>query len=159
MQLFTIWHSNIETEAFQEHLGRHGDELLVDVLTAPYSRYCPQFNRPELQRAVEAAGLRYQFAGEALGGKPNDEQLCGEDGAPDYDKIAASKQYQAGLTHLLALASEGCVVIMCSEANPYHCHREKLIARSLRARGVEVTHIMPDGSAATVAQPTLFEGQ
>ena len=58
---------------------------------------------------------------------------------------------------LLALAAEHCVAIMCSEADPTQCHREKLIARSLRARGVEVTHILPDGSAAAVAQPTLFE--
>jgi len=111
----------------------------------------------ELQQAVEAAGLRYRFAGQALGGKPADERLQGEDGVPDYDKIAASDLYQDGLSQLLALAAEHCVAIMCSEAHPAQCHREKLIARSLRAQGVEVTHIMPDGSAAAVAQPTLFE--
>ena len=46
---------------------------------------------------------------------------------------------------------------MCSEADPAQCHREKLIARSLRACGVEVAHILPDGKAAAVVQPTLFE--
>jgi len=158
MRLFTIGHSNIRTEEFLDLLDRHGVEMLVDVRTAPYSRYCPQFNRPELQQAIEAAGLRYCFAGQALGGKPSDGRLRGEDGAPDYDKIAASDLYQEGLEQLLTLAAEHCVAIMCSEAQPDHCHREKLIARSLRARGVEVTHIMPDGSAAAVAQPTLFEG-
>jgi uncharacterized protein (DUF488 family) len=157
MRLFTVGHSNIGTEAFLDLLGRHGVEVLVDVRTAPYSRYCPQFNRRELQQAIEAAGLRYQFAGKALGGKPADEHLRGEDGTPDYDKIAASELYQNGLTELLSLAAEHCIAIMCSEADPAHCHREKLIARSLRARGVEITHIMPDGSAAAVAQPTLFE--
>ena len=158
MRLFTIGHSNIRTEEFLDLLSQHGVEVLVDVRTAPYSRYCPQFNRPELQQAIEAAGLRYQFAGKALGGKPADERLRGDDGAPDYDKIAASALYQDGLSELLSLAAEHCVAIMCSEADPDHCHREKLIARSLRARGVEVNHIRLDGSAAGVAQPTLFEG-
>jgi uncharacterized protein (DUF488 family) len=157
MRLLTIGHSNIEAEAFLELLGRHGVEVLVDVRTAPYSRYCPQFNRLALQRAVEAAGLRYQFAGKTLGGKPADERLRSEDGTPDYDKLTASERYQQGLVELLALAETHCVAIMCSEAHPAHCHREKLIARSLRARGVEVTHILPDGSAAAAAQPTLFE--
>src|SRR5437879_3357353 len=155
MRLFTIGHSNIGTEAFLDLLCRHGVEVLVDVRTAPYSRYCPQFNRPELQQAIEAAGLRYQFAGKALGGKPADERLRGDDGAPDYDKIAVSDLYQDGLSELLSLAAEHCVAIMCSEADPAHCHREKLIARSLRACGVEVAHILPDGEAAAGVQPPL----
>src|SRR5207244_5698471 len=101
--------------------------------------------------------LHDHYAGNALGCKPAHVRLLGEDGAPDYDKIAASHPYEDGLSQLLALAAEHCVAIMCSEADPAQCHREKLIARSLRARGVEVTHIMPDGSAAFIAQPTLFE--
>lgn len=156
-RLFTIGHSNIAVDDFLTLLGQHGVEVLVDVRTAPYSRYCPQFNRPELQRAVESAGLCYRFAGQALGGKPADEALRGEDGQPDYDKIAATHQYQDGLQWLQALAEDCCVAIMCSEADPMHCHREKLIARSLRARGVEVLHIMPDGCAARAAQEALFE--
>src|SRR5262249_15708077 len=144
-------------EGFLGVLGGDGVEVVGEVRTAPYSRYCPQFNRPELQQAIEAAGLGYQFAGMALGGKPAAEHLRGEDGKPDYHKIEASDLYQDGLSQLLALAAEHCVAIMCSEAHPLHCHREKLIARSLRARGVEVPHCMPDGSAAGVVQPTLFE--
>ena len=157
MQLFTIGHSNLRLEEFLDLLSRHGVEVLVDVRTAPYSRYCPQFNRPELKQAIESAGLCYRFAGQALGGKPPDGRLRGDDGTPDYDKIASTDLYRDGLSRLEALAVDQCVAIMCSEADPAHCHREKLIARSLRARGLEVTHIMPDGSAACIAQPTLFE--
>ena len=157
MQLFTIGHSNIPIEEFLDLLRQHEVEVLVDVRTAPYSRYCPQFNGPKLRRAVEAAGLQYRFAGEALGGKPRDEDLRGEDGAPDYDKIAATPLYRDGLDRLEALAASFRVAIMCSEADPLCCHREKLIARSLRARGMKVTHIKPDGSAAPIPQPTLFE--
>jgi uncharacterized protein (DUF488 family) len=137
-------------------LSQHEVKVLVDVRTAPYSRYCPQFNKAKLQRAVETAGLRYCFAGQTLGGKPDDDGLQKEDGTPDYDKIAASECYQEGLRWLEALAAEARVAIMCSEADPAKCHREKLIARSLRARGIDVVHIRPDGSAAP-SQATLFE--
>ena len=85
MQLFTIGHSNIPIEEFLDLLRQHGVELLVDVRTAPYSRFCPQFNGPKLRRAVEAVGLQYRFAGEALGGKPREESLRGEDGAPQRE--------------------------------------------------------------------------
>jgi uncharacterized protein (DUF488 family) len=157
MRLFTIGHSNMTIEAFLELLQKHGVEVLVDVRTAPYSRYCPQFNGAELRQAAEASGLCYQFAGQALGGKPSDEALRGEDGTPDYDKIAATELYEDGLRGLEELATRCCVAIMCSEADPARCHREKLIARSLRGRGVEVQHIRPDGSVAPIAQATLFE--
>jgi uncharacterized protein (DUF488 family) len=157
MRLFTIGHSNGGVEQLLDLLAGYGIETLVDVRTAPYSRFCPQFNGPDLQRAVEAAGLRYRFAGTALGGKPTDDALRAIDGTPDYDKIAASEEYQDGLRELEALAAECAVAIMCSEADPARCHREKLIARSLRARGIEVIHILPDGSAGPIGQATLFE--
>jgi uncharacterized protein (DUF488 family) len=157
MRLFTIGHSNVSVDQLLELLRRHGVEVLVDVRTAPYSRYCPQFNKAKLQRAVETAGLRYQFAGHALGGKPDDEALRAEDGAPDYDKIISSETYQDGLRWLEALVVEARVAIMCSEADPAKCHREKLIARSMRARGVEVVHILPDGRTDSVGQGSLFE--
>src|SRR5688572_4658204 len=97
MPLFTIGHSNIPLDLFLERLHRHGVEVLVDVRTAPYSRYCPQFNGPELRRAIEVAGLHYRFAGQELGGKPPEEELRGENGAPDYDKIAVTERYLEGL--------------------------------------------------------------
>src|SRR5688500_5420009 len=97
MRLFTIGHSNGSVEQLLDRLGIHEVEVLVDVRTAPYSRYCPQFNKAELQRAVETAGLRYCFAGQSLGGKPEDDELLKEDGTPDYDRIAASEAYLEGL--------------------------------------------------------------
>src|SRR5712691_7792223 len=112
MRLFTIGHSNITVEQFLELLGRHEVEVLVDVRSAPYSRYCPQFNAAALQRAVEAAGLRYSFAGRSLGGKPAEESLRGDYGTPDYDKIAATDSYQDGLQQLELLAANHCVAIM-----------------------------------------------
>ena len=157
MQLFTIGHSSLPMADFLDLLRQYHVEVLVDVRTAPYSRYCPQFNRPELERAVEAAGLRYKFAGEALGGKPPDEELHRADGGPDYDKIKESECYKDGLRNLVDLAARFRVAIMCSEAAPTRCHRETLIGRSLRELGVEVTHIKPDGSAAPIPQATLFE--
>lgn len=156
MTLYTIGHSNLTADAFVARLRENGVEVLVDVRTHPHSAYNPQFNQPALRQAVEAAGIAYRFAGRELGGKPDDPTLRGPDGTPDYGKIAASEPYQAGITDLLDLAAEQRAAIMCSEGDPGSCHREKLIAPTLRERDVEVLHILPDGSVGLGRQPALW---
>lgn len=154
--IYTIGHSNLAVETLVARLREHGIEVLVDVRTHPHSAYNPQFNQPALRQAVEAVGIGYRFAGRELGGKPDDPGLRGADGTPDYGKIAATRDYRDGIEGLLALAADCRVALMCSEGDPAHCHREKLIAPTLREREVEVLHILPDGSAGTGPQPALW---
>jgi hypothetical protein len=37
------------------------------------------------------------------------------------------------------------LALMCSEQEPLECHRCLLVARALAARGIAVSHILPDG--------------
>ena len=46
-------------------------------------------NKRTLPALCEAAGLRYAFIGDSLGGKPGDPFACDASGNPDYAKIAA----------------------------------------------------------------------
>jgi len=155
--VYTLGHSSLSFEAFAAILRQHGIALVVDVRSEPYSRYAPQFNKAELEQALVAAGFAYRYAGAALGGKPRDESLLGPRGVPDYGRIAATPAFQRALEHLCRLAEEQVVAVVCSEGDPMACHREKLIARELRARGVEVRHLLGDGSlAAPPAQGSLL---
>ena len=54
------------------------------------------------------------------------------------------------------LADAKRLVLMCSEADPMSCHRERIIAQVLRGWGVEVRHIMPDGAIENAPQLGLF---
>ena len=72
MTIYTIGHSNHEWRDFLVLLHQYGIEMLVDVRSAPYSRYSPQFNRELLAPSLEAEGIGYAFAGEYLGGRPKD---------------------------------------------------------------------------------------
>jgi uncharacterized protein (DUF488 family) len=132
-------------------------EVLVDVRSAPVSAHCPHFNRTALRPALQAAGIHYSYAGRFLGGRPPDPDLLRCDGGPDYDKIAADPSYRNGLQRLVALAHLRRVAVMCAEAVPERCHRHRLIARSLCAMGVDVRHIMRDGSVQAPAQPWLLD--
>src|SRR5207248_7137739 len=134
MTIYTVGHSNLPIEELIRLLRENGIEVLVDVRTHPHSAYNPQFNQPALRQAVEAAGIRYRFAGRELGGKPDDPALRSPDGTPDYGKIAATALYQRGIEELVALATERRVAMLCSEANPAHCHRDRLVARTLEQR-------------------------
>lgn len=154
--VYTIGHSSLEIELFVARLQDHGIEWLLDVRTHPGSRRFPQFNGPVLARTLAEAGIRYRHDG-ALGGKPTDPALCTGEGVPDYDRIEASAAYQAGIESLCALAGEARVAVMCGEGDYRLCHREKLIGRTLRARGVTVLHICPDGSLTEEPQRSLLE--
>ncbi len=128
-------------------LQQHGIALVVDVRSQPYSQWVPQFNRENLARDLRAAGIRYAFMGNALGGRPTDRTLYdpGED-HPNYARLASSPDYLTGIEQLLQLAANERVAIMCSEGDHHKCHRGLLITPTLLARGARVLHIAPDGT-------------
>jgi uncharacterized protein (DUF488 family) len=140
--------------------GRHID-CLVDVRTAPYSKFKPEFAREFLRHAVERCGIRYLFLGDALGGQPQDP-TCQTGGKVDYDKVRAKSFFLAGLDCLrTALAQGQRLALMCSEGRPEHCHRSKLIGQALAADGIPVVHIDEDGRVLTQQQviDRLTQGQ
>ena len=143
--IYTIGHSNHETEVFVELLRQHSIELLIDVRSNPYSRYVPQANREPLARALQAAGIAYGWLGDRLGGKPGGVVV-------DYDELRARPAFQQGIDRLLALAAERRTVIMCAEGDHRQCHRHKLITPALLDQAVHVVHIQPDGSPVDEGQ-------
>jgi uncharacterized protein (DUF488 family) len=155
-ELWSIGHSNLSIERFIALLRAHAIARLADVRTAPYSRHWPQFNREELARSLQAVGIAYVYLGRELGGKPEDPALRGPHGLPDYDAIAATTLYQTGLAQLTAHAAQARTAFMCSEGDPARCHRERLVARSLRAAGWQVHHILTDGSVQGEVQASLW---
>jgi len=153
--VFTIGHSSHEISRFFDLLKRHAIEVVVDVRSEPYSRWATQFNKAEIQRALGKAGFTYLYAGGKIGGKPKDEAML-DRGVPDYDRLATAPEFQSGLAEVIELASTRRVALMCSEGDPYECHRERLLAKELRARGVDVAHILPDGEISRPEQGSLL---
>lgn len=155
MTIYTIGHSNHEWRDFLALLHRYGIEMLVDVRSAPYSRYSPQFNRESLAPSLEAKSIGYAFAGEYLGGRPRDPDCYRNGVVPvghadylklvDYPAVATKSWYQRSVDRLLELSDEQRAVIMCSEEDPNQCHRHHLIAQTLIERGIEVRHIRKSG--------------
>jgi uncharacterized protein (DUF488 family) len=130
---------------FVAALRSAGVTHLVDVRTAPYSRFRPEFSREPLAAALEAESIRYVFMGRELGGKPG--------GKPDYAQMRLRPAFLEGLARLEAANQAGRrIALMCAEAKPQACHRTKLVAEELVARGTPVRHIDEHGDLRSHAE-------
>jgi len=141
LPIYTIGYGARDIEAFVAVLQAHQIAYLVDVRSAPYSRFKPEFSRQALEQHLLAHGIRYVFMGDTLGGKP-DDPTCYEDGKIIYAKVENLPFYQEGIGRLLKAHQQKLpVVLMCSEGKPEMCHRSKLIGKTLDKMGIPVQHI------------------
>ncbi len=139
--IYTIGYGGRSIEQFVAALQHYGIRYLVDVRTAPYSRFKPEFSKAPLESALQKAGIRYVYMGDTLGGQPADAD-CYTDGKVDYEKVKTKDFYLQGIERIrTAFEQRQSVALMCSEGKPEQCHRSKLIAPSLLEIGVAVEHI------------------
>lgn len=141
LSIFTIGHCNQSLGEFLGLLKQNGIEVLVDVRSAPYSKYVPHFNRESLEPAVIKAGIEYAFMGKYLGGKREPPM--------SFSRIAELPGFCAGIEELASMAGQKRVAVMCGEEDPTFCHRRSLIGPALAGRGVEILHIRGDGRIQT----------
>lgn len=153
--LWTIGHSNHPIGSFTGLLQAAAIATLVDVRSHPASRFCPHFNRLALAEALAAAGIGYRWLGAALGGKPRGPALM-RGRLPDYARMAATVEFSSGIKELIEIAEAGPAAIMCAEKNPLDCHRTHLVTPALAARGVEVVHLLADGTSLPHRELTLL---
>ncbi len=95
--IWTVGHSNHDFETFVALVRAARIDFLVDVRSYPYSQVAPQFNREELQAAIELRGVRYLFLGSELGGRPQREDHYDAAGHALYGDMAAQPPFQAAV--------------------------------------------------------------
>ncbi len=144
--IWTVGHSNREFDCFMELLLPERIEFLIDVRSYPYSRYASQFNTEQLQANVGAWGVRYVFMGEQLGGRPASDDQYDADGHALYGPMAELEPFRDAVERLIAGASSHRLALMCSCGQPTDCHRRLLVGRILTDRGVQLRHVLPDGT-------------
>lgn len=153
--IYTIGYGSRSIAEFIEVLHQHEITYLIDVRSAPYSRYKPEFSKALLANELEQHGIRYVFMGDTLGGRPDDE-TCYVNGKLDYEKVKEREYYQRGVERLhTAFLQQHSVALMCSEGKPEACHRCKLIGATLTTQEIPVIHI--DENDAPVSQEQAIE--
>lgn len=147
--IYTIGYGARTLEELMAVLQARQIAFLIDIRSAPYSRFKPEFSKEPLARACQRRHIRYLFMGDALGGRPVDP-ACYTDGKVDYDKVKQTAAYQEGIERVrLAFEQQRRVVLMCSEGRPEACHRSKLIGESLAGLHIPVLHLDEDDQPLT----------
>jgi len=143
--LYTVGHSNYPVEHLIEQLLKPNEiTTVIDVRAKPYSRYNPQYNRPDIAASLYKAGIRYLWGGYALGGMG---KCC-----PDVE----TPKFQEAMNKVIEFANIESVALMCSERNPKECHRAmKLTAYCNQLQpDLHPQHIVSEGliDSATMEQ-------
>jgi uncharacterized protein (DUF488 family) len=143
--LLTIGHSNLPADGFMARVQDAGVTAIADLRSVPFSRRFPWFSGQKLAARLQGADIAYLPFGDALGGRPRDPALyC--NGVADYEKMAATKQFRAGLDRIGAAMGRFRLCLMCTEREPLDCHRCLLVGRALAERGFALGHILIDAS-------------
>ena len=121
-------------------LDRHGVTTIIDVRSDPDTGS----SDPSLAEESRVVGMGYVWMGARLGDRPRHPSLLDTDGEPNWPAVVQSPGFRAGLGELKKLATQGQVVILCTEESPEECHRSR-IADELEAEGNEVLHIVDGG--------------
>src|SRR5262249_61331718 len=113
---------------------------LLALPSSPGIPCCPQRRRADRPPSESIASLPM---GDALGGRPRNPALY-RDGVADYEAMAATPAFRAGLDRVGAEAQRHRVCLMCAEREPLDCHRCLLVGRAL-AQGLAIGHLLVDG--------------
>ena len=161
-QIFTIGYGSKPIESFLAILEQHGIEFVIDVRSAPYSKFRPEFSREAFKMSLAKRKIKYIFMGDQIGGRPDDNTCYDSDGKVDYSILERRPYFIAGIERIIKSQKLGYkVCLMCSEDKPENCHRSKLIARMLESKGLTAVHIVSEKKILSQAEviSLLHKGQ
>lgn len=141
--IYSIGHGNKSIEDFIEELKSFNIVFLLDIRSKPYSKWSPHFNQNRLESELKKNSIKYVYAGDSLGGLPEDRSCYDCDGKVVYDYIKGKDFFKEGLKRLTTANEKDIkIAIMCSESNPGECHRSKLIGQELLKQNISIKHIV-----------------
>jgi hypothetical protein len=90
---------------------------------------------------------------EEFGARHGDPDLLDDEGKVDFEKVRKSWNFQNGVERLWQGINKGfTIALMCSESDPFDCHRFSMISIALQKDGFDVLHILKDKTIKTNAE-------
>lgn len=151
--IYTVGHSTHPIEFFLKLLQAYSVNCLIDVRSVAASSYNPQYNKEPLSNFLKANGITYMhFAGE-FGARHTDPDLLDDEGKVNFELVRKSWHFKNGVDRLWQEVDKGfTIALMCSESEPFDCHRFSMISIALEKDSFEVKHILKDKTTKTNAQ-------
>lgn len=143
--IYTVGHSTHPLNYFLSLLREYHITCLVDVRSVAASSYNPQYNKEPLSSFLKNNGIKYMHFPEEFGARFSDPDLLDENGKVDFAKVRKSGNFKNGVDRLWLGINKGyTIALMCSESDPFDCHRFSMITVGLQQDGFEILHIMKD---------------
>ena len=150
--IYTVGHSTHQLDYFLELLKEYGVTCLIDVRSVAASSYNPQYNQQPLKNFMKNKGITYLHFAEEFGARHKDPDLLDDEGKVDFEKVRKSWPFKNGVERIWKGLDKGFVIsLMCSESEPFDCHRFSMVSIALDKDGFDVKHIMKDKTLKTNA--------
>jgi len=151
--IYTIGHSTHPLEYFLELLQKYSVNCVIDVRSVAASAYNPQYNKEPLSNFLKRNGITYLHFAEEFGARHTDPDLLDEEGKVNFELVRKSWHFKNGVERLWQGIDKGfTIALMCSESDPFDCHRFSMVSIALEKDGFEVKHILKDKSLKSNAQ-------
>lgn len=148
--VYTVGHSNHSLNYFMELIKDFSVNCIVDVRSVPASSYNPQFNKESLQLSLKDNDILYMYFGNEFGARHTEFELLNAFGKVDFEKVRNTKKFLSGVERLKSGLDKGYnISLMCSEADPFECHRFSMISYYLARNNFKVMHILKDKTMVT----------
>lgn len=145
--LFTIGHSIHELDEFVLLLSQYKIDYVLDVRSIPYSKYAENYNREILDKYLLQHKIHYSYMGTYFGARQEDKTLYSQEGYLDFEKVRSTSLFLKGVNNVKKGLSQGYnIALMCTEKDPFDCHRAIMVARGFELEGSNIKHILFDGS-------------
>jgi uncharacterized protein (DUF488 family) len=145
--IYTVGHSTHPLNYFLSLLQEYNINCLVDVRSVAASSYNPQYNKEPLSNFLKNNAIIYMHLPEEFGARHSDPDLLDKKGKVDFSKVSRSWNFKNGVGRLRSGIDKGyTIALMCSESDPFDCHRFSMITIALEQDGFQALHIMKDKS-------------
>jgi len=151
--IYTIGHSTHQIDFFLELLKKYSVNCIIDVRSVAASSYNPQYNKEPLSNFLKKNNITYLHFSEEFGARHSDPDLLDEEGKVDFEKVRKSYSFKNGIERIWQGLEKNFVIsLMCSESEPFDCHRFSMVSIALEKEGFDVKHILKDKSIKSNAQ-------
>ncbi len=161
--LWTVGHGTRTTDGLAGLVRAAGVATVIDVRRYPIGRRQPHLARARLEVDLPRLDLRYEWWGEALGGRRTTHPASvipspwRSPGLAAYAAYMLTDVFRTALSTLEGRAEAGeALAVMCSETLWWRCHR-RLIADALVSDGFAVRHLIdkPPGLVHRISTPSV----
>jgi len=151
--VYTVGHSTHQLDYFLQLLQDYNIDCVIDVRSVAASTYNPQYNQAPFARFLSNNKITYLHFAKEFGARQIDPALKNKEGKVDFEKVRNSINFRNGVERLRSQTNKGLTVaLMCSESDPFDCHRFSMISVALKNDGFDVRHILKDRSLKSNAE-------